>query len=97
MFMIRQLELQYYSTYFNTTDAQTKLATGKAWDPFSATNLAGLGFYHVASQYTGNNQLTPFYINAMQVPDPNVNGGQRPRMYDGAWRYHYGKDWCSRK
>ena len=81
--------IQYYSTYFSSE--ATKLAAGKAWDPFAATALAGLGYYHVASEFTGTNQLTPFYISAMQVPDPSTNGGQRPRMYDGAFRYNYGK------
>ena len=51
--------------------SNVNFATGVAWDPFSSTSLGGKGYFHVCTPFTANT-YTDFFINAWQVPNPQL-------------------------
>ena len=78
------------SQYFYNSDATTKLTSGKAWDPFLATNLGGLGYYYASTPWPGQNNTVDFWMEMWQVPDLSKESKTRTSYYASGWKYHYG-------
>ena len=63
-------------------------ATGIAWDPFSNTDQAGKGYYHIQTPHAYN-QTIPYHVSIFQVPNPANSGGYRTQMYYSRGGYNY--------
>ena len=78
------------SRYFYESSAEPFVRAGKAWDPFSASQLGGKGYYYASTPNPGRNNTVDHWLEVWQTPDLSAESKQRTSHYQSGWKYHYG-------